>query len=105
MNIFLEEVSIKYKKDLVYLICDQAPWHKSKDLKIPKNIKILFIPPATPEMNPIEQVWSYIRTNFFANKTFSSLDSFVDSLCDILSNLPLDDLKSITHRDRILSIF
>ncbi|TRW27017.1 hypothetical protein FL857_04730 [Criibacterium bergeronii] len=41
---------------MILLICDGASWHKSKGLKIPKNIKIIHIPTYTPEMNPIEQI-------------------------------------------------
>ena len=46
----------EYEQDMILLICDGASLHKSKGLKIPKNIKIIHIPPYTPEMNPIEQI-------------------------------------------------
>lgn len=56
MNVFMQELSKEYEQDMILLICDGASWHKSKGLKIPKNIKIIHIPPYTPEMNPIEQI-------------------------------------------------
>ena len=56
MNYFLEELSKTYPKDQILLVCDGAAWHKSKGLIVPDNIKLLFIPPYTPEMNPIEQI-------------------------------------------------
>ncbi|MDD6489492.1 MAG: IS630 family transposase [Clostridia bacterium] len=56
MNAFLEHLSIAYPNDIIVLVCDGATWHKSKGLKIPDNIFLTFIPPYTPEMNPIEQV-------------------------------------------------
>ena len=62
MNIFLKELSKTYKNDMVLLVCDGATWHKSKGLRIPENIEIMHIPPYTPEMNPIEQIWKQIRT-------------------------------------------
>ncbi|CTD22107.1 transposase family protein [Streptococcus pneumoniae] len=49
---------------------DNAIWHKSSILKIPTNIGFTFIPPYTPEMNPIEQVWKEIRKRGFKNKAF-----------------------------------
>ncbi|VFI30707.1 transposase family protein [Streptococcus pneumoniae] len=49
---------------------DNAIWHKSSTLKIPTNIGFAFIPPYTPEMNPIEQVWKEIRKRGFKNKAF-----------------------------------
>ena len=52
----MQESSKEYEQDMILLICDGASWHKSKWLKIPKNIKIIHIPPYTPEMNPIEQI-------------------------------------------------
>ncbi len=55
---------------LFLLVMDNAIWHKSSTLKIPTNIGFAFIPPYTPEMNPIEQVWKEIRKRGFKNKAF-----------------------------------
>ena len=60
MNIFLKEFET-FPEDFIVLACDGAAWHKSKGLDIPENIELVFIPPYTPEMNPIEQIWSQIR--------------------------------------------
>lgn len=57
MNLFLDRLSEEYKNDIILLVCDGASWHKSKGLSIPKNIFITHIPPYTPEMNPIKQIW------------------------------------------------
>ena len=61
MNIFLLELSKQFKDDVVLLCCDGAAWHNSKTLEIPENIVLFHIPPYTPEMNPIEQIWKEIR--------------------------------------------
>ncbi|MBS6062934.1 IS630 family transposase [Criibacterium bergeronii] len=61
MNEFIKELSAEYKEDMIILVCDGAVWHKSKGLEIPKNVKIIHIPPYTPEMNPIEQILKQIR--------------------------------------------
>ena len=70
MNLFLDRLSEEYKNDIILLVCDGASWHKSKGFNISKNIFITHIPPYTPEMNPIEQIWKQIRSMGFNNKIF-----------------------------------
>ncbi|KXB60455.1 transposase [Leptotrichia wadei] len=73
MSIFLKELSKTYSEDIMILVCDGAAWHKSKNLEISENIIITHIPPYTPEMNPIEQIWKQIRQMGFGNKIFRIL--------------------------------
>lgn len=104
MNLFLQELSKKYSDDFIVLACDGARWHKSNTLQIPENIELVFIPPYTPEMNPIEQIWEELREKGFKNQVFQTLDKVVERLCDAICNLTSDTIKSITGRDWILSI-
>ncbi len=104
MNVFLKELSKKFFKDIIILACDSAGWHNSKNLDIPENIKIIKIPPYTPEMNPIEQIWEEIREKGFCNEIFQSLEKVVDRLCDTICNLTANIVKSIMGRAWILSI-
>jgi putative transposase len=99
MNIFLESLSTTYPDDYIILVCDGAIWHKSGGLVIPKNIEILHIPPYTPEMNPIEQVWSWIRRRGFRNEFFSTLEKVVNRLCDTINSLTEKNVQSIALRD------
>ncbi len=103
MNEFLRSLSELYSEYKIVLICDGAAWHKSKNLKIPENMEIIHIPPYTPEMNPIEQIWREIRTVGFKNQCFKSLNAVVDRLCETIRNLSCDTVRSITHRDWMLS--
>lgn len=105
MNMFLEELSNTFPKDKIILACDGAAWHKSRSLKIPENIELIFIPPYTPEMNPIEQIWKEIRKRGFKNEVFQTLQKVVDRLCDTICSLSNETIKSITGRDWILSCF
>ncbi len=105
MNVFLKHLSETYSKDKIVLICDGAGWHKSKSLEVPSNIRLVFLPPYTPEMNPIEQIWKEIRNRGFKNELFQTLEKVVDRLCDVICSIPADTIKSITGRDWILSIF
>ena len=105
MNVFLQELSTQYQNDHILLCCDGAAWHKSKALNIPENISIFHIPPYTPEMNPIEQIWKEIRLRGFRNEVFATLDKVVDRLCDTIRSLSNEDVQSITGRDWIISLF
>ena len=105
MNVFLKELSATYPQDKIILCCDGASWHKSVTLQVPDNIQIIFIPPYTPEMNPIEQIWKEIRKMGFGNEIFSSLDKVVDRLCETIRSLTADIIKSVTARSWILSCF
>ena len=77
MSLFMTELSKKYPNDLILLVMDRASWHKAHALKSHTNIWRFFIPPRTPEMNPIEIVWREIRKLGFKNKAFSSIDEVV----------------------------
>ena len=103
MNIFLRELSAAYPNDYFLLVADGTAWHKSKTLDIPENIEIILLPPYTPEMNPIEQIWAWLRLHGFRNEVFQTLDKVVDRLCNTISSLSSETVKSITHRNWILS--
>ena len=74
MNVFLNHLSTSYPNDIIILVCDGAAWHKAKALIVPENIRLVFIPPYTPEMNPIEQIWKEIRKRGFRNEIFQTLN-------------------------------
>ena len=105
MNIFLETLSKQFPDVLILLCCDGAAWHKASSLHVPENVHLFFIPPYTPEMNPIEQIWKEIRKLGFRNEVFPSLDKVVDRLCDTISSLTATTIHSITARSWILSCF
>jgi putative transposase len=105
MNIFLRELSAEYSKDYILFAVDNAVWHKAKSLKVPDNIRFFYLPPRTPELNPIEQIWKEVRKRGFKNKIFPTLDKVIDHLCDTLNSLSNDCVKSITGREWILSMF
>lgn len=104
MNVFLQELSAAYRDDFILLVADGAAWHKSKGLIIPANIEILPLPPYTPEMNPIEQIWKEIRKRGFRNEIFRTLDLVVDRLCDTICSLSNQTIISITRRSWLLSL-
>ena len=105
MNVYLDKLSKQYKDDTILMCCDGAAWHKATSLQVPENIELFFIPPYTPEMNPIEQIWKELRKMGFRNEVFSTLDKVVDRLCDTICSLSANVIKSITGRDWVLNCF
>jgi transposase len=95
MNVFLAELSQEYLSDRVALIMDGAGWHKSADLKIPENIKIFFLPPYSPELNPVERLWLYIKKNILPNKIYKTIDDLETALCKFINQLSQELVKSI----------
>ena len=69
------------------LILDQAGWHTSAKLIVPDNISLLPLPPRAPELNPVENIWQYIRENWLSNRVFKSYEDIVAICCDAWNRL------------------
>ena len=69
------------------LVLDQAGWHTSAKLKLPTNISLLPLPPNSPELNPPENVWQYLRDNWLSNRVFKPGRDIVDHCCDAWNKL------------------
>lgn len=104
-NVFLRELSREYPDDMILLCCDGAAWHKAKALIVPDNILLFYIPPYTPEMNPIEQIWKEIRKRGFKNEIFATLEKVVDRLCETICSLTPEIIRCITGREQIIKLF
>ena len=61
------------------VILDRAGWHRSQGLVIPANITLLELPPYSPELNPVERVWHYLRSHWLANSVLISLADIMDA--------------------------
>jgi len=72
-QIFLNEFSSEHPKTLIIMVLDNGAFHKAKKLKIPDNIKLVFLPPYSPELNPAEKMWARFKRPF-TNKLFNSLE-------------------------------
>lgn len=94
---YLVEFS-KYKpKELKVVVIDNAGFHSSSKYNIPKNIKIIRIPPYSPELNPAEKIWHYIKQKF-KNKVFENLPNLKTWLHEFVRNeLNKQLVVSITH--------
>lgn len=93
----MQELSKEYPDDIILLCCDGAAWHKSGSLIVPKNIRLFYIPPYTPEMNPIEQIWRELRRIGFRNEVFLTLDKVVDRLCSAICSLTAEVIRVLRY--------
>jgi putative transposase len=105
MQIYLNELSKEFSTDFILLAVDRASWHTTGNLNLPDNIQFFFLPPATPEMNPIEQIWKELRSIGFCNEIFATLEKVVDRLCETIQSLTHSTIKSITGREWVLQCF
>ncbi len=69
------------------LLIDRAGWHTTGGLKIPDNITLLFLPPRSPELNPVENVWQYLRQTYLSNRVFDTYDEIIDAACNAWNKL------------------
>jgi DDE superfamily endonuclease len=82
MALHLEEISITVAPGAhAILLLDQAGWHVSKKLPIPDNITLLPFPPKSPELNPVENIWQFMRDNWLSNRIFKSHEDILDHCC------------------------
>ena len=83
MNIHLAEISRNVAAGAhAVLVLDQAGWHTSPKLQMPENISLPPLPPYAPELNPVEQVWAYLRANFLSHRVWNSYNAIVGACCD-----------------------
>jgi hypothetical protein len=99
MNIFLGQVAEDFSDYFILMLADQAGWHVSQKLQVPENIRLISLPPRSPELNPAEHIWEELREKNFANRAFRDLDEVEDTLCQGLNDIAMDPekLRSMTN--------
>jgi transposase len=99
MNIFLQELAKQIGENRVIVVMDGAGWHKSKGLHVPLNIEIVYLPPYSPELNPVERLWQYIKRNTIRNRVYESIKCLEDNVCQFVANIRSDRLASVCSCD------
>jgi transposase len=100
MNIYLDELSKAFTDSNIKLIMDQAGWHKSQGLRVPDNIQIEFLPPYSPELNPVERLLKWLKTHVCRNRLFECEETLMDILAEnlrFLSPVRLIDLCGCSY--------
>ena len=79
MNHHLRFISEQAGQDVhVVVVLDQAGWHIAKALQVPENITLLHLPPYSPELNPIERLWAYIKSHYLSNRVYKDYEELFD---------------------------
>jgi DDE superfamily endonuclease len=82
MNLHLAEISQNISVSATaLLILDGAGWHSSPKLVVPENIVLMPLPPYAPELNSVENVWNYLRSNLLSHCVWDTYDAIVDACC------------------------
>lgn len=98
MQLHLEEISAAVAPGAhAALLMDRAGWHIAGELAMPDNITPILLPPRSPELNPTENVWQYLRQTYLSNRVFETYDAILDAACEAWSRL-------VQTPDRITSI-
>lgn len=103
MNLHLMEIGRNVSPGAhAVILLDGAGWHQTgARLRVPDNLSLLHLPPYSPELNPAENVWQYLRQNFLSNRVFETYDAIVDACCDAWNALMAQPqcIRSIATRD------
>lgn len=88
MQLHLDEISRNVAPQAhAVVIMDRAGWHETDKLKVPKNLTILLLPSRSPELNPVENIWQYLRQTWLSNRVFESYQAILDAGCDAWNRL------------------
>ncbi len=88
MSLHLAEVSQAVTPGAhAVVLLDQAGWHSSKHVVIPDNITLVPLPAKAPELNPVENVWQFLRENWLSNRIFTSYENLLGHCCEAWNKL------------------
>ena len=82
MQLHVHEISRNVQRGAhAVLLLDRAGWHTTEKLIVPRNMTLIFLPSRAPELNPVENVWQYLRQNWLSNRVFDGYDAIIDAAC------------------------
>lgn len=90
MSLFLKTVAERHSEEFILMVLDGAGWHIAGNLEVPPKMRLVLLPPYSPELNPVEHLWDHLREKHFANRLFPSLKAVADQLCHALGSVELD---------------
>src|SRR3954453_8813540 len=104
LNLFLEQLSRELPAGVhAVLIWDGAGFHTSGDLEVPSNISLILLPPYSPELNPVENLWHYLRAHHWSNRAYQDYDELESeaarSLCTVCCDR--EKLKTICNAEYV----
>ena len=97
MQVFLDEFAATLAADEhAIMVMDQAGWHVADALAAPPNVSLVWLPPYSPELNPIERVWLHLRERHFSHRMLTGYDAIIDALCTAWNKLTPEQLQTLT---------
>jgi putative transposase len=88
MQLHIEEISRRVTPGAqAVLLMDRAGWHTTSQLDMPDNITPIFLPSRSPELNPQENIWQYMRANWLSNRVFENYNAIIEAACEAWNNL------------------
>jgi transposase len=83
MNAFLAEFAKELPPDVhAVLVLDRAGWHTAEALEVPSNVTLVHLPPKSPELNPAENLWHYLRSHFWSNRLYKTWEDLRHAAVD-----------------------
>ncbi len=102
MNHHLRFISEQVGADVhVILVLDGAGWHGAKALQVPSNMTLLPLPPYSPELNPVERLWAYLRSHYLSNRVYRDYDDLLTASGIAWNQLTPEHLRSICRTEWI----
>lgn len=96
MQIHLDAISEQVGPERhVVLVLDNAGWHGSHRLALPENISLLPLPPYSPELNPIERLWHWLKEHEFSNRVYPDYDDLLEAVSDMWNTLTIERIQSV----------
>ena len=102
MQMHLDEISRNVgPRAHAVVLMDRAGWHKTNKLKVPRNLTIILLPSRSPELNPVDNIWQYLRQNWLSNTVFEDYQAILDAGCEAWNKLIAqpETIMSIGLRD------
>ena len=107
MDLFLAELAAGLPADVhAVLVLDRAGWHGAKALAVPANVTLVPLPPYSPELNPVERVWLYLRERVLSLRVLPDYRAIVDACCAAWNRLVADPgrLRSLCDQPWIRNV-
>jgi transposase len=98
MNLFLQQFGEALPADThAILTLDGAGWHTSKELQVPANVTLFRLPPYSPELNPVERVWLYLRERYLSHRLHADYRAILDAACSAWQQITPERLRSLCN--------
>ena len=79
----------------VVLVLDRAGWHTSPRLRVPSNITLLHLPPYSPELNPVENLWHWLRSHRLSNRVYRDVEHLYEAASEAWNSVPAERFKTV----------